>query len=430
VAQDRHPPLYFVALSAWWTVAGDSRLALRFLAIAGGLLAVAVTYRIGADWFGRRAGAYAALLLAVLDIAVYYSQEIRHYSWLMLSVCLMTLFFLRCLRKPRRTVLFAYAASILFMLYTQYFGVLFLVVHILIGLLVWRGTWRQKAELVGVWAGVTILYIPWLVAASGQFASLTGGIVSVPTSLNGLLTAAGLIFGGTVAVVLVGAYVLGAGRILWRMSYSVTLLAGLTIILCGIGLFGVMFLVNLRIGLLSARTLAYLGPMLMLICGHGLDTIRGRAGSLVALALVVAILLTRSIIQPRLDSDQVAQAVAVLYRPGDLIVIESGWDDNAFRYELRLALGESAWQDIIPALPWYDNLNRMGPVVPQVEGALKTHQRVWSINWLIPSQLAPFLDGGGDGFHRVWAGEVPVGAQYAGRYPVPSVHVVLYQRSD
>jgi len=34
VAHDRHPPLYFVALSGWWTVAGDSRIALRFLSIA------------------------------------------------------------------------------------------------------------------------------------------------------------------------------------------------------------------------------------------------------------------------------------------------------------------------------------------------------------------------------------------------------------
>ena len=52
VAKDRHPPLYFLSLSAWWTIAGDSRIALRFLSIASGLLTVAAVYRIGADWFG------------------------------------------------------------------------------------------------------------------------------------------------------------------------------------------------------------------------------------------------------------------------------------------------------------------------------------------------------------------------------------------
>src|SRR5690348_16067355 len=55
VAHGWHPPLYFVALAGWRSLAGDSLLALRYLSIAAGLLTVAVTYRIGADVFGRRA---------------------------------------------------------------------------------------------------------------------------------------------------------------------------------------------------------------------------------------------------------------------------------------------------------------------------------------------------------------------------------------
>ncbi len=249
-----------------------------------------------------------------------------------------------------------------------------------------------------------------------------------PTSLEGLLVITKLVFGGTVAVVMGGLYVLGFWRILRRLNYSVTDVARIALVLCGLGLFGVLFLANLRIGLLSARTLVYLVPMLMFVCGYGLDSVRGRAGSVIALGLLVVMLLTRTIIQPRLDSDKVAQAVAAAYRPGDLIVIESGWDDNAFRYELVLALGESAWPDIIPALPWYDNLYRMGPVVPRVEAALKAHQRVWSINWLIPSQLRPFLDSFGEGFHLALVRDIPVGAQYETRYPVPSVQVALFER--
>src|SRR5512141_2754255 len=49
LAHDRHPPLYFVALRGWRSLAGDSPLVLRYLSIAAGLLTVAVTYRIGAD---------------------------------------------------------------------------------------------------------------------------------------------------------------------------------------------------------------------------------------------------------------------------------------------------------------------------------------------------------------------------------------------
>src|SRR5262249_18462473 len=114
VAADRHPPLYFLSLSAWWTIAGDSRIALRFLSIASGLLTIAIVYRIGSDVFDSGTGVCGALLYAVLNVAVYYSQEIRHYGWLMLAVSLMTLFFVRYLRRPGRGMLIAYTLSIVF----------------------------------------------------------------------------------------------------------------------------------------------------------------------------------------------------------------------------------------------------------------------------------------------------------------------------
>ncbi len=145
VRDDHHPPLYFAALSIWRSLAGDARLALRFLAIAAGVLTVAVVYRVGADWFDRRTGLYAALLYAVLPIAIYYAQEIRHYSWLMLAISLMMLFFLRYLRHPRPAWLILYLLSVAFMLGTLYVGVLALAVQALVGLLFWRGTWRAKA---------------------------------------------------------------------------------------------------------------------------------------------------------------------------------------------------------------------------------------------------------------------------------------------
>ena len=123
VAADRHPPLYFAALSVWRTAAGNSRIALRWLSIAAGLLTVAVVYRIGADIFGRRAGLLAALLIAALPTAVYYAQEVRHYGWLALFSALSWLILLRYLRRPSRGLWVAYVISITAMLYTLYFGV-------------------------------------------------------------------------------------------------------------------------------------------------------------------------------------------------------------------------------------------------------------------------------------------------------------------
>ena len=157
---DRHPPLYVFWIGEWRTLAGDSRIALRFWAIMSGLLSTALVYRIGADAFGASAGRYAALLYAVLHMAVYYAQEIRGYGALMLAVCLMSLFFLRYLRRPhgrtRRILLVGYALSVALMLYTVYLGLLVLAVQGVITLL-WRGAWRHKFRLAGAVAAAFVL---------------------------------------------------------------------------------------------------------------------------------------------------------------------------------------------------------------------------------------------------------------------------------
>jgi hypothetical protein len=445
VAQDRHPPLYFLSLSGWWTIAGNSRIALRFLSIAGGILTVAAVYRIGADWFGRSAARYTALLVAVLDVTVYFSQEIRHYSWLTLSVCLMTLFFLRYLRQPRTSLLIGYVLSITFMLYSLYIGILILFVQIGIGLLAWRGSVRHKIQLVVAWIVAGLLYAPWLFALSRQLNTLVDGIDGYPTNFDGLLTILGILFGSQLALT-AGLYLIGTGNIITALlkhspsvSYSplpereeqvvrVCWLAQMTIVLSGVGLLGLMFVGNLWIGVLSARTLVFLAPMLMLICGYGLSLLNPQVRRIFVVALIAVALVTTDFIQPRLDYHLAAQAVAADYTPGDLIILEDGWDDNAFRYELMLALPAAPEPEIIRTLPWVGNRFVIKPVVPQVEDQIKAHRRVWVVNWLQPPQVIPYLDQGNHNFVRVLTRETSTGAQYKGLYDDTIVRAILFER--
>ena len=207
LAADRHPPLYFAALSLWRIPAGDTHLALRFLSIAAGLILVALVYRIGADVFGRPAGIFAVLLFAALPIAVYYAQEIRHYGWLALFSALSWLIFLRYLKRPTRSLWVAYVLSITAMLYTLYFAVFTLAVQGVIILtsppnplsIKWRGEadrrttgsheagvrFRAKIALIGAWLSAAILYIPWLYVIVTQQAGILGsGISGFPGTLS------------------------------------------------------------------------------------------------------------------------------------------------------------------------------------------------------------------------------------------------------
>src|SRR5258707_10323916 len=191
-----------------------------------------------------------------------------------------------------------------------------------------------------------------------------------------------------------------------------------------------MFFGNVYFTNLSARTMVYLAPMLMLLCGYGLSLIERRPRQLLTLSLIVVALSTTDFVQPRLNSNLAAQALAAEYTPGDLIILENGWDDNAVRYELMLALPDGESANIIRTLPWVSNRFQNMPVVPQVEGDMKAHRRVWVMNWLDPAQVVPFLDGGGDGFVRVLTRQTPTGDQYKDLYSDQMMRVILFERPD
>ena len=451
---DRHPPLHVFTIGAWRQVAGDSRIALRWWAIAAGLLSTALVYRTGADGFGRAAGCYAALLFAVLEMAVYYGAEIRDYGWLVLAVCLMSFFFLRLLRHPRPALWIGYVLSIAFMLYTVYLGLLVLAVQ---GLILLRVGWRAKLYIVTGWIAAAALFIPWLIVLWRQYDrgynSVSEGISGFPGSYDARLATlqplAEFLLGSQLALLgglfLFGAWVLlplpksrlirvgadprvGPGRTHWSAP-TMRGLVGLYLVLAGGGVFVFMVVANLWIGLVSTRTLVYLTPPLMLVTGYGLSRIQAPARELFAALAVILSLTGDQVFQPRLEYDHVADRLAAAYAPGDLVILETGWDDNAFKYEVSLVLPKDA--EVIRTLPWTGDPGKAVPVVPQIEDQVREHRRVWVVQWLQPSQVIPWLDDGADGYRIALIQETPTGDQYAVEYPDnPTVRAVLYERPD
>ena len=77
LAQDKHPPLYYLALHGWTALFGPGDVAVRSLGAIVGALAVLPVYGIGKTLGGVRAGAFAALLVALNPFLVWYSQEAR-----------------------------------------------------------------------------------------------------------------------------------------------------------------------------------------------------------------------------------------------------------------------------------------------------------------------------------------------------------------
>lgn len=433
LTENHHPPLYFIALSRWESLVGDSRIALRMLTILGGVLATAIVYRLGRDWFGQAAAFYAALLFATADLSIHYAQQIRHYGWLVLAVALMSLLFLRCLRRPTLPLLVAYGLSVAFMLYVHYLGIALLLAQVGVVWVLWRGSLRDKLRFSGAWVLAGVLYTPWLIAVQ-QILQLVDerGLASrpniAPTTLATLVEFTDLLADGQSALI-VGVCALALWRLLADWRWSVGSVVRLYLVGIGAGMFAGMFVVNHWLPLLTPRTLVFLTPGVALLAGYGIALLPLKLRRLFAVSLTVLALASTRSIQPRLASDAVARELAGMVSPGDLIVLETGADDNAFQYELSLALPDPQ-PPIIRTLRWVGTRGGVLPVIDEIDYELRQTQRTWVIQWFQVSQVLPFLDGGGLNYVSAMSREMPVGAEYEGLFPDDTITVALYQRLD
>ena len=79
-------PFYYLLTKVWLTIFGTSEAALRSLSLCFGVLTIPVVFILARDLFNDAVGCVAALLLAVSPFWLYYSQEGRMYTLLVLLV--------------------------------------------------------------------------------------------------------------------------------------------------------------------------------------------------------------------------------------------------------------------------------------------------------------------------------------------------------
>jgi uncharacterized membrane protein len=117
------PPLYYALAWLWTQLAGNTEYGLRSLSALAGALTVPVVYLIAAELRGRRAGLMAAALAAFNPMLLWYSQEARAYSLLVLLCAISMLYCFRAARHGRRRdfLLWGLASGLAFA--THYFAI-------------------------------------------------------------------------------------------------------------------------------------------------------------------------------------------------------------------------------------------------------------------------------------------------------------------
>ncbi|NSW56918.1 MAG: glycosyltransferase family 39 protein [Armatimonadetes bacterium] len=104
VAQDQHPPLYFLCLSGWAAIFGTSEAALRSLSALFGSLTLPIAWIAMRRATTPQTAALCVVLLAVSPKHLRWSQEVRQYALLGLAVWAMLWCAVKCCYRPSRTL--------------------------------------------------------------------------------------------------------------------------------------------------------------------------------------------------------------------------------------------------------------------------------------------------------------------------------------
>lgn len=142
------PPLYYALAWLWTQLTGTGEAGLRSLSALAGVATVPVAYLLGLELRDRRAGIAAAALVAVNPMLLWYSQEARDYSLLVLLTALASLYFLRALSGARRDLVLWGGFSAL-ALATHYFAIFPIALEA-----AWLLRRHGRRALVGLWIPV------------------------------------------------------------------------------------------------------------------------------------------------------------------------------------------------------------------------------------------------------------------------------------
>lgn len=170
-AADIHPLGYYTLLWGWMKIFGEGLVSVRLLSVLLGTAVVILAYFLLKAVFGDlRLARLGALGAALSPFLVHYSQEIRMYSLLALSLTGATCALWQGLQSGRRRwwVLFAFCAALA--QYSHNLAAFHLIPLALTPVLLRRWDKARMAFLAGL--GALLLYLPWLLQLPQQLAKI------------------------------------------------------------------------------------------------------------------------------------------------------------------------------------------------------------------------------------------------------------------
>jgi len=354
-AADVHPPLYYIILKYWIFIFGSNEVAVRSLSAIFGSISLFLIYAISRYIFNSRVAILATVISAVSPFLVWYSQETRAYSLLLMLTLALTYVFIKYL-KSGWSLMIPYFVVAVAAIYTHYYAIWIILAHNAYILFNWRSSIKKFRAWIPTQLLIGISFLPWLFIALKQFGQGQEGrdfsIFSVPKAyilltlgrsidllrLGKVINAEygnKVVDGAVIALV-----VLVIGYLIIRALFSVMRSQNKIEIFPAIYLFLPLLLIcvlSFIKPVFDSKSLIVVFPALAMLVSHGI-LLHAHKSNIVLISLILMLFgysLTNYYFNPipwKEDFRGVANYLKSNVRQGETVLLQPGYLNSAFTY--------------------------------------------------------------------------------------------------
>jgi len=150
------PPAYYFPFHWWLQTFGTSEISTRSFSVLAGVGSIILLYWIGKELFGKEVGLLSALLMAVSDFQIFFSQEARFYSFFEFAALFSFVFFVLLLKEKKITYFVLYIFASVVMIYSHSYGIFIIAAQNLV--IVLQGK-KYKDVLIAWFAWQLVIFL-------------------------------------------------------------------------------------------------------------------------------------------------------------------------------------------------------------------------------------------------------------------------------
>lgn len=173
-------PAYYASLYYWGKITEHDVFAARLLSVAFSLITALLVYLVARSAFGPTAGIAALAMTAFSNTHVYYGQEIRVYALYCMALMLSVWSLEKALRHSSPRIWALHQIANILLVFSHYFGALFLLTEGLYLLLFHRRPARRILAWFAAQGGVALLLVFWMLGIRRDVLEVTTNFLRAP----------------------------------------------------------------------------------------------------------------------------------------------------------------------------------------------------------------------------------------------------------